>query len=216
MRFALSAAVVLVSAAVASAGTSFSLGFSNVTANSVTNAASGETQLAVQVLDAGSGLADFRFTNTGADAMSIADIYFNNSPAVFLDLVSIDDSHSGVSFSEGAAPPNPPGLSFGTAFKLDSDAGPGGVQGNGVNPGEWLTVRMSLLGGVTFADLTDAFGNGLAIAIHVQGFANGGSETFQTTPYDPNPGPMVPLPAGGALAFVGLGLIGATRRRTLD
>lgn len=211
MKTLLTAAAVVVFAGAAHAGTSFSLGFSNVTANSLADAASGEAQLAVEVIDAGSGLADFYFTNTGADAMSIADIYFNNSPMVFDDLVSIDDSHSGVSFSEGAAPPNPPGLSFGTAFRMDSDSGPGGVQGNGVNPGEWLTVRMSLLGGVVFADLIDAFDNGLGIAIHVQGFGSGGSETFESIPSDPTP--IVPLPAGGALAFVGLGVLGLGRRR---
>jgi len=213
MRTALSAIVVLVAGASAHAGTFF--GFSNVTANSSLDAAIGESQLAVEVLNAGAGLADFRFTNSGSDAASITDIYFNNSPSVFDDLVSIDDGHSGVAFSEGAAPPNPPGLSFGTAFKLDSDAGPGGVMSHGVNPGEWLTVRMSLLGGVTFADLLDAFDNGLGIAIHVQGFAGGGSETFVTTPNDPNPGPMVPLPAGGALALAGMLLVGSIRRRTI-
>ena len=213
MRTALSAVVVLATAAAAQAGTVF--GFSNVTANSLADAAIGESQLAVEVINAGAGLADFRFTNSGADAASITDIYFNNSPSVFDDLVSIDDSHSGVAFSEGAAPPNPPGLSFGTAFKLDSDAGPGGVMAHGVNPGEWLTVRMSLLGGMTFADLLDAFDNGLGIAIHVQGFAGGGSETFVMTPNDPNPGPMVPLPAGGALALTGVGMLGATRRRSI-
>lgn len=209
MRVLLMVCVAVASAGVAHAGTVF--GFSNVTANSVTDAAAGEAQLAVEVIDAVAGFADFRFTNTGADAMSITDIYFNNAPVVFADLTSIDDSDPGVEYSEGAAPANPPGVAFSTAFSLDSDAGMGGVQAHGVNPGEWLIVRMELAGGVTFAELLDAFDNGLAIAIHVQGYAGGGSESFVTD----KPAPLVPLPTGAALALAGICVGAGVRRRAI-
>jgi hypothetical protein len=90
------------------------------------------------------------------------------------------------------------------------------VQPNGVNPGEFLTVIWSLLGGVTYSDVIAALNLGgdqsgsLRIGIHVQGFANGGSESFVNA--TPTP---VPVPAAGLLLMGALGALTVARRRKM-
>lgn len=184
-------------------------GFYNLSANDVANAAAGESQLAVEVTDAGGGKALFHFTNTGAAAMSITDVYFDNG-TVLGSLDAIINS-AGVSFSDGASPPDlPSGTNatpdFNADFAMDSDSP---VQPNGVNPGETLDVRFVLAGGKSFSDLLAELNNAATrIGIHVQGYANGGSEAFINTPNN-----VVPAPGALALGAAGFGLIGAIRRR---
>ena len=53
------------------------------------------------------------------------------------------------------------------------------AQPNGVNPGESLGIVFDLIGGQAFADTIAALADGgLRIGIHVQGFEDGGSESF--------------------------------------
>jgi hypothetical protein len=206
------------------------LGFDNISANNVTNAASGEAQLGVEVTDAGSNQVSFRFFNTGPAASSIADVYFDDGTLLGIAaLIDADDGvggDSGVDFTQFASPSNLPSANsvsppFETTvgFSADSDSP---AQPNGVNPGEELYVIFDLIGGQDFNDTLAALdlgGNtgGLRIGIHVQGFANGGSESFVNTPPDD------PLPPAQnvaepetllllGLAFAGLG-VGSMRRR---
>ena len=86
-------------------------------------------------------------------------------------------------------------------FLADSDPP---AQPNGVNPGEFLTIIFNLINGQTFADVINELDTAdeLRIGIHVQGFANGGSESF------------VNVPAPGALGVSALaGLVALRRRR---
>ncbi|NUN98546.1 MAG: PEP-CTERM sorting domain-containing protein, partial [Candidatus Omnitrophica bacterium] len=76
-------------------------------------------------------------------------------------------------------------------------------------PGEWLGVGFNLLSGKTFADvLADIADGDLRIGIHVQGFRNGGSESFV------NNG-VVPEPATVGLLAAGLLSLAAGRRRRI-
>ena len=187
---------------------SYTYGFNNITGKNAANAAAGVAQLSVEVgataLD--SSLVDFTFRNSGPAAMSITQIYW--ADGTLLGIASITDSGGGVAFSPDNGNLNLPGgntlnPAFNTTQMFGADADPP-VQRNGVNPGEWATIRFRLKDSKSFADTLDALngplgdGNDLRIGIHVQGFANGGSESFVNR-----------VPDGGATAaLLGLGLLG--------
>lgn len=184
--------------------------FSNLTDNNDTDAAIGEAQMFVDVLEVSGqpNQALFRFRNEGPAASSITDVYFDDG--TLLGIASITSS-AGVSFSQGASPGNLPGGNnltpvFETTAGFLSDSNPP-AQPNGVNPGEWLEITFNLKASQTYADVVQALvlagePGGLRIGIRVQGFDGGGSEGFVN-----NPG--VPTPDGGATAaLLGLGFLG--------
>ncbi len=149
------------------------------------------------------GQVTFTFSNVGASASSITDIYFDDG--TLLGIASVTNS-SGVSFSQGASPGNlPAGNNASPAFvatagfTADSDAP---VQPNGVNPGETVTIVFNLQSGGTFGDVLAELGDGrLRIGVHVQGFASGGSEALVNTP----------VPEAGTLGLLAVSLFGLAR-----
>lgn len=207
------AAVLLGAAPLAASATT--LGFDCITNNKVVDCTSGESQLAVAVSD-DSGKLLFTFTNTGPDAMSITDVYFDDGSTDLLATPMTITSSLGVSFSEGAAPPDLPGggsltpaFNVTAGFLADADEPP---PQKGVNPGEWLGISFAYASGKAFSDVVGELSSGdLRIGIHVQGFANGGSESFVNLP--PSETPPIPEPATVAMLLAGLGIVGWRVRR---
>jgi hypothetical protein len=168
-------------------------------------------QLSVEVSQIGTNVC-FYFTNDVGIASSITDIYFDDNTGV-LSLPVVITQSSGVDFSAGASPGNLPGGNeatpdFEATAGLTADSNPP-TQQNGVNSSsEWL----QLCYGGTLASVLQALGSGdLRIGLHIQGFADGGSDSYINNP-NPIPEPSTMAIAGlGALGFVGYGL---RRRRS--
>lgn len=173
--------------------------FTNITNNNAVNAAAGEAQLFMDVTQQGSNVL-FAFTNTGPLASSITDIYFDDND-LHLTFGSFVPS-VGVGYTVGASPSNLPGgspYSFSSEYSFDSD---NPIQPKGVNPGESLTIVFSLADSYQFSDILDALNDGsMRVGLHVQGFANGGSEGFIND--DPNP-----VPEPGTMVLLGVGMLG--------
>jgi hypothetical protein len=188
-----------------------SYGFSCITFNNASDCAIGEAQLSVDITDAGniSGVnyVDFTFTNTGSDESTISEVYFDDGTLLGISSIA---SSSGVSFSQGANPPNLPGgnvvgFDVTAGFLADAD-NPAPKKGVNIG-GDWVTITFALINGLSYADTIAAMGSDLRIGIHVINFESGGSESFVA----PSP---VPVPAaawlfGSAL----LGLAGMKRKR---
>lgn len=186
-----------------------SLSFYNITHGNAGAEADGEANLAVEVLELGSNQVRFKFTNNSSS--SLTDVYFDDG--TLLGIAGISYS-SGVSFSQGAAPPGLPGSNLAApafqvsqGFSADSD---NPVSRNGVSQNEWLVIDFTLLSGKTFNDTIAALmlpnGGGpgdLRIGVHVQSFASGGSESFINNAISP-----IPEPGQFGMLFAGLGMIG--------
>jgi len=173
---------------------------------SAVNCQAGEAQLSVEVLPADIGV-QFIFRNAGPAAASITDVYFDDGTLLALAFVQ---NGPGVSFSQMARPRELPGAeyvnpAFNTTADFSADSNPP-VQPSGVNPGETLSIYFTLQDGhdvnSVLADLTSAE---LRIGLHVQGFGDGGSESFVNTP--------IPLPPAIWLMLSGLASLGAVARR---
>jgi len=148
----------------------------------------------------------FKFTNIGDIQSIIADIYFDDGSLA--GVASITGS-TGVSFSEGANPADLPAGNnaippFVATFSADADS----PVDNGINNtgDEWLEILFDLDENTEIGDvLADLESGALRIGIHVQGFANGMSETFIND--GPGPGPE-PIPEPATLLLLGSGLAG--------
>ena len=207
--------MMLSSAVFAAASTTYS--FVGVTNNNAANVATGAASLSMEVIDLGGSQVAFKFTNNSIS--SLADVYFDDG--TLLDIASISDSGTGVAFTQYANPGDLPGgnnlnPSFSTSagFSADSDAP---VSSNGVTSGEWLTITFNLLPAQTYTSVISALSlpnNGgvgdLRVGLHVQSFADGGSESFVNVS---NP---VPEPETYAMLLAGLGLVGFAVRRKLS
>jgi len=198
--------------AAAEAGPTYS--FTNITNNDPGDAAIGEAQLFVELIDLLSQV-QFTFTNTGPEASSITDVYFDDGS--LLGIALIINTPGFVEFSQPATPPDLPGgnsvippFNVMDGFSADSKTP---VQHLGVNPGESLGIIFDLQSGGVFADVVDNLASGaLRIGIHVQGFSSEGSESFINNGIVDGNG-IIPAPGAILLGGIGIGLVGWLRRR---
>lgn len=185
------------------------LQFYSITNNNAPNSTAGANQLFVEVSDpAGANNVLFRFGNLGPIASSITDVYFDDG--TLLAIAGITNG-TGVSFSQGAAPPNLPGANnatppFNVTAGFSADSNPP-VSQNGVNPGENLSVLFSLQSGQEYATVITSLQTGaLRVGMHVQSFPNGGSESFVNLPVATIPEPStLAFWVAGALLLLSLG-----------
>ena len=204
------AALLAVCALPAAAAT---LGFGCITNNSATDCGIGESQLQVDVTDEAPGQVRFTFRQTGPDQAVISEIYFDGGA---LASISSIVNGTGVSFAQGANPPDLPGGNNATPpftvtpGLLAQAANPAPT--NGVGAGEQVAIILNLQSGTTFSDVLTDLGNGsLRTGIHVISFASGSSESFVNTP--------LPEPANALLQLLVLagvaGLAGVRRARPI-
>lgn len=212
---------ILAGTAAAALATSFAsaatFSFENITGNSATNAAAGEAQLSLSTF----ALANpqlFRFTLTNADglASSVKAVFVDDAAGV-LASVNGFTSTSGVSFQTGTNGALPGGATLDAAFSPDHSIGVRArnpAPHNGVNEGETLDWTYTIAAGFDLSDVEAALNAGtLRFGVHVIGWEDGGSEAFVNTPNDPGEPNLIPTPMAGMMGGVGLGILGARRRR---
>ena len=170
------------------------------TNNLVGDCAIAEAQITLEVTDLGGGSVDVTIANAGADALSIANVYFDG--AILSGITAINDDPNDVVFALGGAPVVlPGGNSLSPPFSVDflvSAANPAPFRG--INPGESLSLTLAIADGFDFADVVAALGSGdLRIGMHAIAFGSGGSES------------LVTIPEPGSLLLIGAGLLGLAR-----
>ena len=202
------AAVVAVACLVAAypsqASASIELGFYGITNNIPADVAIAEAQMSVEVSEVSGNASQvlFTFRNTGTEASSITDIYFDDG--ALLGIASIDNGDGvAVSFSQDANPGDLPGggKDFNTTAGFSADSDPA-VQPNGVNPGESVGILFNLIDGQSYDDVLSNLSNeDLRIGIHVQGFADDGSESLVNNDVVPEPSTILIWSILGGLGF---------------
>jgi hypothetical protein len=209
MRSLILAVTCAVAAFATPAQAGFQYGFEGITNRKAANTAVGEAQTFLDVNDTGGGLVTFTFSNIGALASSITEIYFDDT-GLFVPTIQTIVNGPGVQFSPGAAPSQLPGGSevgfvATPGLSLDSDK----PKTNGVNPGQSVGVVLELVAGKSYSDVIDAMiSTDLRIGVQIKGFSSKGRESFVNVPGSP---PVVPEPTTAALA--GLACLGFMFRR---
>ncbi|MFG0276141.1 MAG: hypothetical protein ACF8QF_13900 [Phycisphaerales bacterium] len=201
------------------AASAVTLRFGGVSKNNESNTSDGEQQLTIDVFSPTTGpvregnFIGFLIENPGPAQSTITQIYFDDGTILGLATI-LDDPENGVDFEQYPNPADRPGgneldppFEATQAFSVGNEPG----RANGIDVGESLTLIFELLPGLDFEDTLQALVDGtLRIGMHVQGFADGGSESFVNLPPEFD---VVPLPGPAGLAIVGLGAVAARRRR---
>ncbi len=210
-------------------------GFTSVSASSSADAAIGQSQFFMDVLDESARRVRFDFRNTGPAASSITQIFFEERTdvlePVLVSVTPITVAGSGVAFVRTPTIPTvvtnelseqftiPPQLLFGARFEpltvapeLTLTATPP-VIAHGIGPGESLGVVGNLSDDIVTSQFLSRLEDGtVRVALRAQGFADGGTATFlnNTSPVvTPTPTPPTPsavIPAPAALLLGSIGV----------
>jgi hypothetical protein len=182
----------------------FNIGMVRVTNDTPDNVAG---QIAISVVDSGNGTVEFNFTNIGAIASSITDIYFGKATTVsnMLGNITAIVNNSGVSFSENSTSLQSPTGKFAWSSRVKANAD-SPVSINGIDLNETLAIQFNTT--ASFQSIQDAFlrDQSLAIAMQVQNIGpTGGSDWFGSNlNVEPAPEPLTILGTGIAFGFGGL------------
>ena len=181
--------------------------FMGITHNNMANTGIGQDQLSV-VVSGELSQVTFKFVNAGPAECVITEIYFQDGSNSLFGFVSVDEALPGVDFKQediGAVSPKnlPGGKSIDPQFIATACFSIEPVNPEpawGINPEEWVAITYSLQSkpapGKIYEDIIQELNDGtLRIGIHVQGFDDGGSESFIT----PEPGTMALLAFGGLI-----------------
>lgn len=158
----------------------------------------GESQLYMDVTLLEMNQVSLVFKNDGLEDSVVTRIYFDFTPELNLNLVSINDGN-GVAFK--ATPVNPKNLPAGRGMEslFVSDLGVASYNPspkNGINPNDNLELIMSY---DESYDILGALGNeDLRVGLHVQSFEGGHSESFVNVIPEPS---TLPLFCLGSLAL---------------
>ncbi len=158
----------------------------------------------VNLTDGGT-FVDFTFHNDSTAPATVANVYFEANS--LLSGGAIVGSTGTVIFADGGTPmnPAPPGMPYGGAWggNLYRASATPPPSTNGIDPGETLTVRFTLVG--SFADVLAAVqpnaSGGFRIAQHVISV----NDDFSVW--------TINTPSPGTVALLGLGGLTAVRRR---
>ena len=175
-------------------------------------------QLVLEVTQVGSDV-HFTFSNEGPIQSFIGQTYFDDAAGLLSAMLEPIDG-VGVNFVFGATPTNLPGgapFSFSANFKASADQS--GLNHDGVDITENVTIPFTLIGGNNFADVIAALDAGafdpmdntgtLRVGIHVQSLGTDGkSDAYLLTP-----APPVPVPGAVILGMLGMSVAGWRLRR---
>jgi len=209
--------VLTVAAVAALAGVAHgaTFGFERISSNSSINV---ESQLSVELVDAGSGKVDVIFRNAVGVASNVATVYIDDGATGNTFASGSLHSQIGANFTFGTGtPPNLPG---GNQASVNFQVTPGfiadmtGHPNNGLNAAaDQLVLRFVLRDGKSFDDAVDAATDGLLrFGMHVRSIGTDGESDGFVTRGGDRP-PIIPLPSAAGLGLFGLGLAATRRRR---
>jgi hypothetical protein len=180
-----------------------------------------QNQLQLDVTSVDADTVAFKISNTGAINFLVSEIYFYDGSVLNTSVASAPDT-PGVAFSQVIKDPMPDlpagddwGLPKKSAIFVANADNPAPTWG--INPGEYLTINMDLLTGITFDDVIAALnmatysnhftaGETLVIGVHAISFPDGGSISLVDT--NPSGGVTPPVPVPPTVWLLGSGLLG--------
>jgi hypothetical protein len=184
----------------ASAFAGATYGFTSITNNNPGDAAIGEAQFSLEVIDGG-GLVEFKFGNSGPDAVVMTNLYWDDDTNVLTSLDSYSPVTAGVDYSGGSATPGHLPGAAPSDFQDFSIQPKNPKPQKGLSPGENVSIFFTAT--ASYLDVIEAMNAGdLTVGVRAQSFRSGGSEGFVTKGTPPT---GVPSPSA---ALAGLGLMG--------